>query len=326
LGKSRVKAEISILIKLIEKLMSSLAPVALFVYNRPVHTQKTIEALRLNLLADQTELFIFSDAAKNDGDLEAVHEVRKVIQHITGFKAVTVQQKDENSGLANSIIKGVTEVINRYGRIIVLEDDLVTHPSFLNFMNAALDTYLPRKDIMSISGFQHPATVMQFPDSYAEDLFLSYRFSSWGWGTWKEAWDKVDWLVNDFEVFKEDRIAQNSFNKGGADLTDMLVSQQAGKINSWAIRFVYAHFKNQAFSICPRISYVQNIGFDGSGVNCEDDAVKQNFNNDAIPNSESHMPVYIQCNEEVLSIYRHIYRKQGLLKRVKNKLSKILNF
>ncbi|MFW6016806.1 MAG: glycosyltransferase, partial [bacterium] len=239
-----------------------LSPIVLFVYNRPEHTKKTIKALKKNKLADKSKLFIFSDGEKSANDKQKVKEVRKIINKIDGFKQGKVFESEENKGLANSVIDGVTKIINQYGKVIVLEDDLITSKNFLRYMNRALDFYEEDKKIWSISGYNLPIGI---PDDYKHDVYLSYRASSWGWATWKDRWDKIDWDINDYSEFINDKSAQKLFNRGGSDMKNMLKSQMEGKIDSWAIRWCYNQFKNDSYTIYPVVSKVKNIGMDGSG-------------------------------------------------------------
>ena len=174
----------------------NLAPIILFVYNRPEHTKKTVEALKSNLFASESLLFIFSDGYKNQNDKRAVEDVRKYISTISGFKEIKINLKDNNLGLANSVISGVTEVINKYDKAIVLEDDIITSKYFLKFMNEALDFYEEDKRIYSISGYNFP---IKIPESYQHKIYISPRPSSWGWATWKDRWEKVDWNISDFD-------------------------------------------------------------------------------------------------------------------------------
>lgn len=239
-----------------------LAPVILFVYNRPLHTKKTVNALLKNSLAKNSELFIFSDGPKKESAVEGVKKVRSCIKTIKGFKKVNIIEREKNFGLANSIITGVTEVINKYGRAIILEDDLITAKNFLSYMNQALEFYLEDKRIFSIAGYNYP---IEIPEEYFYDVYLTYRCCSWGWATWKDRWVKADWEVKDYHNFLKCECAQKKFDRGGDDLTDMLKLQMKGKIDSWAIRWCYAHYKNNAFSLQPVRSKVFNIGFDGTG-------------------------------------------------------------
>lgn len=244
----------------------NLAPIVLFVYNRPDHTKKTIEALKKNKLANQSELYIYSDAAKNKKVENNVANVRNYIKTIKGFKKVIIVEREHNWGLAKSVIAGVSDVVNKFGKVIVLEDDLETTPLFLKFMNDSLVYYKEDKEIMSISGYTYP---FELPKNYNKDVFLFYRTSSWGWAIWKEEWNKVDFdITKEHEVFRNNKL-QKKFNQGGDDLYDMLVNQVEGNINSWAIRFALSHALNDCFGLLPRKSLVQNIGFDLSGTHCE---------------------------------------------------------
>lgn len=176
-----------------------LAPITLFVYNRPDHTNKTIEALKKNKFAKESELFIFSDGPKKQEDASKVKEVRKYLKTIDGFNDVFIKESEKNKGLANSIISGVTEVINKYRKVIVLEDDLITSPVFLEYMNFLLNRYEAEKKVYSVTGYNHPEKIMKIPKDYKYDIYFNPRASSWSWGTWKDRWDNVDWEVKDFE-------------------------------------------------------------------------------------------------------------------------------
>ena len=215
--------------------LDDFSPVVLFVYNRPLHTEQTIEALKRNIFADQSDLYIFSDGPKLETDNKQIAEVRKYIKQIRGFKSIHIIEQDNNMGLANSVISGVTSVINSYGKVIVLEDDLVTSPYFLKYMNEALEFYKNESQVFSISGYNHPPNLMKFPENYLNDIYFNHRNSSWGWGTWKDRWEKADWEVADFNEFINDRRVQKDFNRGGEDLTPMLKAQIEGRLDSWSI-------------------------------------------------------------------------------------------
>jgi len=286
-------------------------PIILFVYNRPWHTQQTVEALQKNELADESELFIYSDAPKNEHAIENVTRVREYIKTIEGFKKVTIIERAKNWGLADSIIDGVTRTANDYGKVIVLEDDLVTSPYFLRFMSEGLDFYHDNPKIMSISGYTLPSACMKFPKNFTDDIYLNYRNSSWGWATWADRWNLVDWKIKDYHQFVSDPRQQKLFNRGGDDLTDMLKSQMEGKIDSWAIRFSYAHFKQGMYSVCPRHSYVNNIGHDGTGVHCGETHV---FENDLSKAKRTcNFLEDIQLNEEVMLEFWKFYSKKSPL-------------
>ncbi|HSW61199.1 MAG TPA: sugar phosphate nucleotidyltransferase, partial [bacterium] len=232
--------------------------------NRPWHTEQTVEALKKNELASESDLFIFSDGPKVEND-ENVKKVREYIRSVRGFKSITIFEKDKNQGLANSIISGVTEIINKYGKVIVLEDDIVTSTRFLQFMNEALDKYEGDKKIFSVSGYNVP---MKCPAEYDKDVFLSYRYSSWGWATWIDRWEEADWSVQGWEEVFLDKGVNKKFQRGGEDLHYIFKAQMNGTLNSWAIRWYYSHFRKERFTVFPVKSLVENIGFDGSGVHC----------------------------------------------------------
>lgn len=242
--------------------MDKLAPIVLFVYNRLEHTRTTIDHLLNNKLADKSTLIIFSDGPKNENDKEKIIEVRKYIKSISGFQNVQLEFREKNLGLANSVISGVKSILNLYNEVIVLEDDVISSPYFLTFMNNALNFYRNNKTIFSVSGYPYPIKV---PESYTKDVFISYRSSSWGWGTWKDRWKSVDWDVSDYKYFIKDKSSQKLFERAGQDLLPMLFAQKEGQIDSWAVRWGYAHYKNAAFCLYPVVPLCKNIGTDRSG-------------------------------------------------------------
>ena len=236
------------------------APVILFVYRRIPN--KTIESLLKNKLSKDSKLFIFSDGYKNEIDKKDVLEVRKYLKTIKGFKEVTVIEREKNLGLAKNIINGVSEVINKYEKVIVLEDDLIVSNDFLEYMNNALEFYKNDQRIWSISGYTPNLKCLE---NYDKDVYLSVRANSWGWATWKDRWETIDWDIKDWENFKRDKVAIRKFNKGGNDMFRMLELQMLGKIDSWAIRWCYNQFKQGKYTIYPKYSKVFNNGFDDVG-------------------------------------------------------------
>jgi hypothetical protein len=239
--------------------LENLAPIILFVYNRPEHTRQTVEYLSKNRLAESSNLFIFSDGPKNDKDKQKVFEVRKYLKRIKGFKEIKIVEREKNLGLANSVISGVNQIFKSYEKVIVLEDDIISSPSFLKFINDAFDFYKADEKIFSVSGYPYPVKI---PDSYSHDVFVAHRASSWGWGTWKDRWEKVDWEIND--IIKSIK-AKILLNKAGEDLLPMLKAQIKGEVDSWAIRWTYAQLKNNAFCLYPVKPLCKNIGTDWSG-------------------------------------------------------------
>lgn len=237
--------------------MNNLAPILLFTYNRLYETKQTVEALQKNYLAAESKLFIFSDGAKDFVGAQKVHEVRNYLRQINGFENIEIIESEENMGLANSILSGVNEIINRYGKVIVLEDDLVTSANFLDFMNQSLEYYENSPKVMSISGYTMNLSRL---NNYPKDFYLGYRASSWGWATWKCKWENIDWKISDYKKFRKDFRLQLKFFKIGSDLPGMLKNQMNGKIDSWAIRWCYHQFLNDLKTIYATQSKVKSIG------------------------------------------------------------------
>jgi len=291
-----------------------LAPIVFFVYNRPWHTQKTVESLMHNILASKSDLIIYSDYPKNEDAKKSVNLVREYIKTISGFHNVFIVERQENFGLAKNIISGVTEVIQKYDKIIVMEDDLLTSPYFLKYMNEALDYYQNDPQIFTITGYNYPSSVMRIPTDYVHDIYFSPRNSSWGWATWRDRWEKADWDMKDYPQFSRDKKAQKSFNYGGEDLSDMLKAQMEGRINSWSIRLTYAHFKHGGLCVYPVVSFVKNIGLDGSGIHCGFES-SQKFSNSSLSMKDNIKFLKdIQVNEKIMNEFRKIFQKKRFLR------------
>jgi len=238
----------------------SLAPIAIFTYKRKETLNKTIGALLKAPLADKSTVYIFSDGPKTAGDSPFVNDVRDYIATIKGFKTITCFFSETNKGLAPSIISGVSNILRTHRWVIVLEDDLVVSPNFLCYMNAALSHYEMNPLVFSVAGFTMPMSGLN-----DNAVYFTQRASSWGWATWKDRWDKIDWEIKDYSVFKNDRQAQKKFNKMGSDMTGMLKKQMDKKINSWAIRWCYHQFRSNLYTVVPAKSKVVNIGFSDPG-------------------------------------------------------------
>lgn len=242
-----------------------LSPVVVFAYNRPHHLQSTLDALNDNKLAGESELFVFVDGAKNEQDREKVEETRKVLRDFEAksrFKSVEITASDRNKGLANSVISGVTKVLEKQESVIVLEDDLVVSTDFLQYMNDCLAYYRDDERIGAISGY---TPEFETPSTYRHDLFLSKRGNSWGWATWRNVWEKTDWEVSDFDTFMKNRKSRKQFAATQYRAVEMLREQMEGKIDSWAIRWDYSFFVRGLYTLYPIRTKVVNIGLDGSG-------------------------------------------------------------
>ena len=243
--------------------MITYTPILLFVYNRPEHTKQIIASLLQNEQAADSDLLIYSDYAKDKNDIESVKEVRAYIHTVKGFKGITIIERNENWGLANNIIDGVTTQLDKYGRVIVLEDDLVVAPHFLKFMNEALELYKdePKVGHIQACDFTHDPTL--------PDTFLIKWTGSWGWATWKRAWKHFNPNGKALLEELEHRKLTYTFDFNGKyGYTRMLRRQVEGKNNSWAIRWNASLFLEDILSLNVGKSLVKNEGFDGSGTNC----------------------------------------------------------
>lgn len=245
---------------------SNYAPIAVFVYKRTEHTKRLIHSLLQNPESLYSELFIFSDGPKNDDDVAEIQELRAYLRTITGFARIEIHENKRNIGLAYSIMGGVDLVFTLFENIIVLEDDLEVSPFFLQYMNKALQAFADNDRVFSISGYTAP---IQIPADYKHQIFTFLRINSWGWATWRDRWKSVDWLVKDFPSFIRNPNFRSLFNQVGKDCTMMLLKQQKEKIDSWAIRFNFAAFKQQKLTVYPVKSLVLNHGADGSGSHVE---------------------------------------------------------
>jgi hypothetical protein len=299
--------------------MQELAPIVLFVYNRPWHTRQTIKSLKQNELAQNSMLYIFSDGPKSASDRKSVDEVRKIIKTVAGFKTVNIILRDKNLGLANSVISGVSEIIKKYERVIVVEDDMIFSESFLEYMNKILFFYQHDMKVFSVSGYNFPISI---PSSYKNEIYFSPRTSSWGWATWQNRWDKADWNITDFNNFIIDRDAVRTFNHGGDDLTLMLKKQVEGKIDSWAVRWCYAHYKNQAYCVYPIKSLVMNIGTDRTGTHFNK---TKKYN---VKLSEytilQNLPESVFIDDQILKSFQNFFKK-SILQKFYNNLKRVIN-
>jgi len=238
------------------------APITLFVYNRLSHTKQTTNALKKNKLAEQSKLIIFSDGFKNSDDEKKVNQVREYIRSIKGFNSVEIIERPDNFGLANSIVDGVTRLVTQYSKVIVLEDDIVTSPFFLEYMNNALVCFQDDPRVISIHGYNYPISGLP-------EIFFIKGADCWGWATWKTGWDYFE--ADGAKLWAEikRRKLTNRFDFFGAyPYSRMLRKQIAGKNNSWAIRWYASAFLADKLTLYPGKSLVKNIGCDDTGEHC----------------------------------------------------------
>lgn len=285
--------------------MIDYAPIALFVYKRPLHTLRTLEALMANYGAEKSHLYIFSDGSKKDADAETLKnilEVRSVIRQKQWCRSVTFIESDSNKGLSGSIISGTTELVEEFGKVIVVEDDLVTSPYFLSYMNDALDRYAESEKVMQISGYQFPILITRPCDA----LFLPLT-TSWGWAVWRRSWKYFDPEAKGYEKLVSDAAGKERFNLDGAyDYAQMLAMQMMGKVDSWAIRWYLSVFLHDGLVLYPRTTLVSNIGFDNSGENC---GISNVFDGKTGTAGIKTFPAHIGHDEKIFSEIKNYIRK-----------------
>lgn len=242
------------------------APIIIFAFNRPDSFRDTVNALKNNPGISKFDLHVFIDGPRENNafDRETVGEVKNIAEAIEGFNTVTLHISKSNKGLGPSVISGVSEVLQANEQAIILEDDLIVQPNFLSFINAGLKKYKSDQRVFSICGYTNKIIV---PKDYPFDSYFCTRSSSWGWATWRDRWESVDWS---FSCWDEWSRQKKDFNKwGGSDCFSMLKGCKDGVNKSWAIRFCFNQFLQNKLSLFPIKSLVSNNGFDGMGTNCK---------------------------------------------------------
>jgi hypothetical protein len=282
---------------------AALAPVCVFVHRRVEHLSSTIEALRKNELASDSELIIFSDAAKIKSQEQEVQRVRDYIRGISGFAKITIVEHETNQGLSRSIIDGVSKVVAAHGRVIVLEDDLVTAPYFLKFMNEGLNRYSEDLRVASIHGYVYPVSG-QLPET-----FFIRGADCWGWATWSRAWSLFDCdgarLLSQLRALK----LTEEFDLGGfAPYSAYLEDFICGKNDSWAVRWHASAYLSGMLTLYPGESLVHNTGNDGSGTH----GLNKRFYDGALaarPIAVNAIPV---CeNDTARALFSEFWRRSG---------------
>lgn len=297
---------------------NKLAPIVVFGFVRLESLRKTIDALKNNYLAKESDLILYLDGARNDNDKVKTDAVREYSKTITGFKNISICANDINKGLDPSVIAGVTEVLNQYGKAIVIEDDIVTTKNFLDYMNQALDFYENNPKVMSIGSY---GLKIKKPRKYAYDVY-AYERLSWGWGIWKDRWDSIDWEITDWEVFCKNKKEIRNFNKGGSDLFRMLKACKKGG-NMWDIRMVYSQYKQNKISILPILSKSCNIGFgDGLSTHCHQKYSRYKINIDTTNKREFYFIEDLTINKK---IHRRVYWYYSIPMRIYSLIRRKLN-
>jgi hypothetical protein len=296
-----------------------LAPIVLFVYNRPDHTRRTLAALAASPLAIESDLIIYADGPKKPEHQASVRAVRELVRSTSGFKSVEIVERETNLGLANSIISGVSEVCAVRGRVIVVEDDLVVSPDFLAFLNAGLDRYQSEPSVLQISGYGYPA----HDGSTAQSFFLP-MVSCWGWATWSRAWAKFDPEMSALSQLDLDPVVRRQFNIDNAyDYYGMACQQRQGKIDSWGIRWQLSLFARAGLVLYPRDSLVYNSGIDASGTHgAGQTAFQRELGDRAFDLRTMTWPAAIATDEQAMGQIKELLRanRPGVLRRIIERL------
>lgn len=285
--------------------MKNAAPLVVFVYKRLNCTKNMLKSVNENRMAGETDLFIFSDGPKTKEEEEKVNEVREYIKYFSAncnFRNVFVIESESNKGLAASVISGVTEVIQKYGKVIVVEDDLQVSNNFLDFMNDCLNFYADNLKIWSIGG---TSLALKALEGYKHDVYACYRATSHGWATWNDRWKLVDWDLTDYEEFMKDRKRKKRFKKAGADVIEALKNQKEGKTDSWAIRWCYQQSKENTFTILPVNNMVKIGGWGEDATHCDVDRFHTQISDKACNYSLADVTI----NEKIMRDFRKYYSR-----------------
>lgn len=289
---------------------NNLAPIILFVYKRPEHTRQVLEALYNNFLANESVLYIYCDAAKENADEQSrrdIEKTRQIVREKQWCKDVIIVESEENKGIAGSIIIHVKEILSKYKKAIVLEDDIITSPDFLSYMNDALEMHKDDEQIKGISGFvPYTSGAEKLPDT-----FLIRLISSWGWGTWERAWNEynfdAEYLWQKVRKHKD----VDKFNFGNSyDYLKMLEDVKNGILKDvWDIQWTATIFLENGFFLYPKYSQLRNIGFDGTGEHCADDEyLTQNHNDFNLDKKVSVSKIKIQESKKGYEYFKRYYK------------------
>lgn len=299
--------------------------IALFSFNRPDLFQRTLTALSRNQLADKTSLTIFCDGPRHEKDEPGTRAVRELAKKAQGFASVEVVERPKNMGCAASIINGLTEMFRLHERLIVIEDDIVTSPYTLRFLSEGLARYADNEKVFNIAAWTPPHIARNLPAEYPYDVYAIPRLNCWGWASWRDRFQDIDWTVKDYPTFKNSPQLRKAFNAGGDDLSSMLDDQMQGKIDAWDIRADYARFKKNMLGINPVRSYALNIGM-GSGTHT---TTATTYWDSDVSLAVEHPRFMddVSVDTRILETYLACYKgqKRSLPVRAINKLSRMLS-
>ena len=295
---------------------------------------KVLTALAANDLAKKSDVTIFCDGPRHDEEKKATDSVRALAHSARGFASVHVVERQRNMGCAASIIDGLTQMFAAHERLIVVEDDILCSPHTLKFLNAGLDFYANDSRVFDISAWSPPPSLFKVPGDYPHDVYAIPRFNCWGWASWRNRFQNIDWAVADYRDFRASSAMRKAFDAGGGDMSAMLDAQMEGKIDSWAIRADYARFKQGQFGINPVKSYTTNIGME-SGTHCAESTGK--FDNDiAAALQKIEFVPNIIFDKKIIKGYRCVYSSlpdnifysvgMRIYRRLPNTVKKLVKF
>lgn len=243
----------------------NICPIIIFTYNRIDHLDTLIRSLKKNNLFADSKVFVFSDGPKNEIDKKKIENIRMFLKKNLSIHKSEIIERDVNLGLSRNVIGGITDAFKTYDQLIILEDDLEVSPFFLNYMNDALNMYKSVDNVASISGYMYPIE----PNKFSNDYFFLKLVESWGWGTWKRAWNnfETDSVKLKNEIDKRKLVDEFNFSPG-ISYYKMLNENIDGVNDSWAVRWYASTFLKNMNTLFPSKSFVKNIGMDNSGENC----------------------------------------------------------
>ena len=305
--------------------MNEFAPIALFVYNRPAHTRQCLEALMKNGLAEQSVLYIFSDGPKENTtaeQLDKIKEVRQLLRENKWCKEIHIIEAAANKGIAASVLDGVNDVISRHGKIIVLEDDIITATGFLKYMNDALNLYEGDDKVMHVTGYMFPVK-----ENVPETFFLFDGTCPWGWATWKRAWKKYNDNAEEMhgEIISSDEKSYEFNFRNTVDYLGMLKNDiPKSKDRNWDIRWHATVFLCGGYGLWPGRAMLKNIGHDGSGIHCPpaDHYTDESILKEKITVSRIAIEDSPEARNAIIRFYERI-KYPSMVKRVKNKISSL---
>jgi len=295
------------------------APIALFCFTRLDTLKSCIESLKLCPESKESDLIIYSDAARNNEEQVKVNYIRYYIKNIICFKSITIIEREINLGVDFNIINGIIEMSLKFDKFIIVEDDLVVNHQFLSFLNASLNFYEHENDIITVTGFNY----VKVPLQYKWDCYFTGRSNPWGWATWSSKIKDVDWEILDKDLFLHSKVLQRKFNFWGSDLTRMLKKTINSKIRTWDIRLDYFMFKKNKMTIYPCKNLVLNIGFNRSDASNTIGYNRFKINTELYNNTNFKFPDFITDNKQIK--YKYISRN-NFFNRFITRFYKLVNF